>query len=270
MKVFALVLLCACSIWALPIEEPLPNNSVAKAVPLKDIGSRITNGSPASSGQFPWQVALYLSVSGGTVFCGGSLISQNWVLTAAHCAQGVTGVTGYFGVISLTVTTGRETRTASRAIVHASYSSSTLANDVALLQLNSALTLSNTIRTISLATSALSSGVDVTVSGWGVTSDNSGTISNTLNYVSLSSIANSQCSSYYGSLHEGIVCVLGGSGQSTCSGDSGGPLITGSGTNAVQVGVVSFVSAQGCTRNYPSGYGRVAYYRSWISTNAGV
>jgi secreted trypsin-like serine protease len=52
-------------------------------VPLNEQDQRITNGLSAHRGQFPWQVALI--INGGT-FCGGSLISSLWVLTAAHCA----------------------------------------------------------------------------------------------------------------------------------------------------------------------------------------
>jgi len=52
-------------------------------VSLKEQANRITNGSPAARGQFPWQVAIIIEL---TWFCGGSLISSQWVLTAAHCA----------------------------------------------------------------------------------------------------------------------------------------------------------------------------------------
>jgi len=52
-------------------------------VPLKEQANRITNGSTATRAQFPWQVALIVD---GARFCGGSLISTRWVLTAAHCA----------------------------------------------------------------------------------------------------------------------------------------------------------------------------------------
>ena len=52
-------------------------------VPTNEQANRITGGSPAERGQFPWQVALIID---NTWFCGASLISSTWVLTAAHCA----------------------------------------------------------------------------------------------------------------------------------------------------------------------------------------
>lgn len=58
-----------------------------------------------------------------------------------------------------------------------------------------------------------------------------------------------------------IVCLKG---------DSGGPLITGSGKEATLVGVVSFVSAAGCSKGFPSGYTQVAPYRKWIKSVTGL
>ncbi|XP_063923939.1 brachyurin-like [Zophobas morio] len=275
---FALLILCVtATALALPAELPLlpgavPAASTSKYLPFREISNgRIISGSPASRGQFPWQAALYLTLSsGGTSFCGGALISSTWILTAAHCVQGVSAVTAYLGVTSLS-DSSRVTAQASRAVVHPSYSSSTLANDIALLQLSSSVSSSSYISTVSLGTSTLGTGVAVTVSGWGRTSDSSSSISQTLNYVGLTTISNTVCAQTYGSIiQSGIVCCTGSTIQSTCNGDSGGPLVTGSGSNAVHVGIVSFGSSAGCAKGYPSAYTRTAAYRSWISSNAGV
>ncbi|PSN53082.1 Chymotrypsin BI [Blattella germanica] len=221
----------------LDVENVVPRNVY---MPLIDgapevAAPKIVNGNQASRGQFPYQAALYLD---GSSFCGGSLISTTYILTAAHCAQG--------------------------------YNSQTLANDIALVRLPSAVSLSNYIQTIKLPSYSMASnsfaGTTVTVSGWGKTSDNGG-VSNQLNYVNLNIITNSACSSYYGStIISSTICADGSSRQSTCNGDSGGPMVT----NGVQIGVVSFVSSRGCASGYPSGYARVTSFLSWISSNTGI
>lgn len=130
----------------------------------------------------------------------------------------VRGVTVYLGVISLSDTSGRVTASASRAVNHPSYNSYNLANDIALIQLSSSVALSSVVSTISLATGTLGSGVAVTVSGWGKTSDASSSVSTNLNYVGLTTITNSQCASTFGNIiQSGIVCCKGSSIQSTCN-----------------------------------------------------
>ncbi|XP_044261229.1 transmembrane protease serine 9-like [Tribolium madens] len=251
------------------IDWALPATTSSRYLPFREIGNRIISGSPASLGQFPYQAALSLRVSGGTSFCGGALITPTYVLTAAHCTQGVTAITVSLGLINLS--SGGVQVQASRAISHPNYSSSTLANDIALIQLSSSVALSSTVKTISLGSSTLGSGVSVTVSGWGKTSDSATSVSQILNYVGLTTISNTVCANSYGGIiQSGIVCAKGSTIQSTCNGDSGGPLVTGSGSNAVHVGIVSFGSSQGCAKGYPSAYTRTAAYRTWIKTYAGV
>jgi secreted trypsin-like serine protease len=65
-----------------------PRNAVVPVnpsyrVPVNEQANRITGGTFAARGQFPWMAALIIDVS---YFCGGSLISSLWVMTAAHCA----------------------------------------------------------------------------------------------------------------------------------------------------------------------------------------
>ncbi|XP_067007159.1 brachyurin [Anabrus simplex] len=253
----------------IPMQRTMPLIEGAPEYP----EARITNGNTATRGQFPHQAALYLD---GSSFCGGSLISTTFILTAAHCAQGISRFTVYLGAQSLSASeSGRVTVTTTSKIVHSGYSSSTLNNDIALVRLPSAVALSNYIKLVNLPSYSQASntfaGQSVRVSGWGKVSDASTSVSNTLNYVDLSVVTNAVCRNSYGNIIvSSTICAQGSGGRSTCNGDSGGPLVIVSGSSYLQIGVVSFVSSRGCTSGAPSGYARVTSYLSWISSNAGI
>jgi len=68
-----------------PLDKVVPVNPTKVHVPLNEQGNRITNGYTAAAGQIPWQAGLIID---NTYFCSGSLISSQWVLTAAHCVYG--------------------------------------------------------------------------------------------------------------------------------------------------------------------------------------
>nr|CAD7429932.1 unnamed protein product [Timema monikensis] len=204
-------------------------------------GSRITNGEQASRGQFPYQAALYLD---GRSFCGGSLISTTWVLTAAHCTLRIDTVTVHLGAQNLNAVEAGKVTVATRNLVnHASYNPSNLNNDISLIRLPSAVALN------------ASSG-----------------ISPNLNFVNLNIITNTVCARTYGTavIITSTICSLGANGRSTCNGDSGGPLVVSHGGFPQQIGVVSFGSSAGCASGAPSGYARVTSFLSWISANTGI
>ncbi|KAK7869888.1 hypothetical protein R5R35_006690 [Gryllus longicercus] len=229
--------------------------------------ARIINGNTASRGQFPYQAALYLN---GVSFCGGSLISTRWILTAAHCASGISRFTVYLGAQNLQVNeAGRLVISTTSKIVHSGYNGNTLNNDIAVINLNQDVSLSSYIQPIRFASgSATYAGITARVSGWGRTSDTSG-VSNTLNYADLSIITNTVCSQTFGSIIvSSTLCASTASGRSTCNGDSGGPLINPS--TGTQIGIVSFGSSAGCTKGYPVGFARVTSFASWITSNTGV
>ncbi|KAJ3649455.1 hypothetical protein Zmor_021196 [Zophobas morio] len=127
---------------------------------------------------------------------------------------------------------------------------------------------------VNLASDELEADVDITVSGWGLTSDSGSTISESLNYVELRTITNDDCNQYYGpgAVLPEMVCANSPTSEvrGTCNGDSGGPVIINPDSNPIHVAIVSFVSNQGCESGIPSGYTRTAYYRDWIKENAGV
>ncbi|XP_067003861.1 brachyurin [Anabrus simplex] len=236
------------------------------------IDGRVIGGSAASRGQFPWQAAIRLdSVS----FCGGSLISSNYVLTAAHCTDGISTFTITLGATSISSTqSGAITQSTRNKIQHSSYNANTINNDISLLRLTSAVSSSTYISPVRLPRSSQASqdfaGSAVRISGWGRTSSNSG-VSSTLNYADLTVITNTNCARYFGSvINSSKICTTGVNGRSPCNGDSGGPLVVlESDGRYTEVGVVSF-GANGCPASYPAAFTRVTSYLSWISSNAGI
>nr|CAD7575234.1 unnamed protein product [Timema californicum] len=237
-------------------------------------GSRIVNGNQASRGQFPHQAALYLD---GRSFCGGSLISTSWILTAAHCTLNIGTVTAHLGAQSLnSVESGRVTLATRNLINHASYNPSNLNNDISLVRLPSAVALNAFIQLVHLPRHSQASttyaGVATQVSGWGRNSDSATGVSNNLNFVNLNIITNAVCAQTYGTavIVGSTICASGAGGRSTCNGDSGGPLVLNQASGYLQIGVVSFVSGAGCASGNPSGYVRTGHFLSWISANTGI
>jgi secreted trypsin-like serine protease len=265
MKRIAIFCLCFVLVWATPLQK-----SLLKEVSLKDIDSRILNGAQAALGQFPWETALHVRIGNATYLCSGSIISEEWILTAAQCLDEADSVDVLAGLIDLngsgTVARG------SVKVVHEDYDSNALNNDIGLIKLTTPLTFNVNVAPIALAETLLEDGIDVTVAGWGAVS-NVGDGSEFLNYVDLVTIRNSECIAVYGNvIVDSIVCAQSGSAvlKSVCYGDGGSPLVIDAGTNPVQVGLVSFISTDGCESGHPSGFTRVAAYRSWIRTNSGV
>ncbi|XP_069688740.1 brachyurin-like isoform X1 [Periplaneta americana] len=237
-------------------------------VRVRDASSRITNGQTASRGQFPWQAGLTIDFSG---FCGGSIISNDWLLTAGHCIGGTYEVTLGANNINNPESEAVIFRTSS-SIRHEGYNSDTLANDIGLVKMS--VTYSTYISPISLPPRSdqgnTFAGQSVRVSGWGINSDSATQLTENLQYVDLTVITNQECNSVYGVITSGMICVSTPGGKSTCSGDSGGPLIHSQNGGYVQVGVVSFSAASGCEAGLPAGFTRVTSYLDWIQTNTGI
>ncbi|KAH8234770.1 hypothetical protein KR032_002942 [Drosophila birchii] len=282
MKVFVVLALALASVSAgvLPQDTPVhPKDLVAAPT----IQGRITNGKNAAENQFPYQVGLSFTSSTGSWWCGGSIISNTYVLTAAHCTSGspickvnlnflrASSVKMYYGSTARTSPKLSHTVSSSSFQQHANYDSKTLNNDISLIKTPS-VTFSAAINKIALPAIASSystyAGQTAIASGWGLTSDSASAVTSKLQYADMKVIANSVCQQSYGSavVTSGVICVASVNEVSTCSGDSGGPLAL----DSKLIGVTSFVSSKGCEKNYPAGFTRVTSYLDWIKTKSGV
>ncbi|XP_030386422.1 serine protease 1-like [Scaptodrosophila lebanonensis] len=240
----------------------------------RTITGRITNGNKASVGQFPYQVGLSLKLSAlSSSWCGGSLIGNSWVLTAAHCTESAQSVTVYLGATVRTSAEVKQTVDSSNIIIHSGWNRSTLRNDISLIKINS-VAYSSLIKAVSLPSVASSystyAGDNAIASGWGRTSDSSNSVATDLQWARLQVITNTVCAATYGTsiVVSSNICVSTPGGTSTCQGDSGGPLVLES--NSQQIGLTSFGAAAGCEKGYPVAFTRVTSYLDWIKQNTGI
>ncbi|KAM8825427.1 trypsin-1-like [Synchiropus picturatus] len=241
------------------------------------LNGKIVGGSNAEAGAWPWQASLHKLSSGGTPFhfCGGSLINNQWILTAAHCfpSTSTVGLTVYLGrEVQSGVNDNELAFSVSQVINHESYNSVTFDNDISLLQLSSTVTFTNFIRPVCLAAEGteIEDGATFWVTGWGAIGESESLpFPGRLQEVDVPVVSNSRCQNTYPSLTSNMICAgLTEGGKDSCQGDSGGPLVAKNDTKWFQAGVVSF--GQGCARpDTPGVYARVSRYESWIKSKIG-
>merc|ERR1719220_3135050 len=190
---------------------------------------RIVGGVEAVEHTWPWQVALFID---DAWFCGGSIISENYVLTAAHCADGA----GYFDVMAgaHNVRASSEPHrieiTSFEGQTHPEWDPNSLYADIALVHLPEKVAFSEYIRPSCLPPASDANeeyvGQLTTPVGWGKNADSAGGITPDLNMVEdLPVIPMADCADYYGSIiYSGIMCIDSTGGKGVCNGDSGGTL----------------------------------------------
>lgn len=242
----------------------------------------IIGGSAATAGEWPWQVSLgqtgdptLLNTTVYPHFCGGSLISENWVVTAGHCVYGesANAIVVRLGVTqrSAVPDSGVRIRGVKSIVLHPNYTSYyswQVGDDIALIELNEPVTFNSHVRPVALADTSPPENAPAFVSGWGRTDGTISTQSDALQDVQLTIRSNATCNAAFtwepDPVKASMLCagdVDGAVGH--CNGDSGGPLVyrASDSESWKQVGVVSWVRT-GCI-SY-SVYTRVSNDYAWV------
>ncbi|MCH7583763.1 MAG: serine protease [Acidobacteria bacterium] len=245
---------------------------------------RIIGGNDADPGEYPHQVGLIAAGFEGNIwggqFCGGALIDALWVMTAAHCIEAVTDVitpdpTSLFIYADSYDLAGSGTSiTVAQIFVHEQWNSSTVENDIALIQLNSPAS-SEPIRYATPDEAALfAAGTNAIVTGWGDTDPtNQNNYPSILQEAVVPVVSDAGCTVAYGVWYVNPEMLCAGydeGGIDSCFGDSGGPLAVDAGDGSLlHIGIVSWGVA--CAQaGFPGVYARTSTYASWIFDKTGI
>ncbi|CAK8696797.1 unnamed protein product [Clavelina lepadiformis] len=231
------------------------------------LSSRILGGFVAVDRQWPWVVYIYeKDINGDTSnqtllkngLCGGTLLNDEWILTAAHCFTTIDPA--LYGVVlgehTITETSGREIRRdVEELIIFVEYNQITFDNDVALIKVSRPITFNQNIRPscLALPETLLSPATICTILGWGFTTSPMGLRQNQLMQVNLPIFPDDACRDLTGmnsaeynfrtfNIGDPKICAGGETGKDSCNGDSGGPLLCLENGVYVVHGIVSYGS----------------------------
>uniref|UniRef100_A0A3B3DV77 Peptidase S1 domain-containing protein n=1 Tax=Oryzias melastigma TaxID=30732 RepID=A0A3B3DV77_ORYME len=266
--------MAAWAIWILLLWTEFTLKGVAaQDCGVAPLNTKIVGGGNAQAGSWPWQVSLHINDLGSHI-CGGTLISDQWVLTAAHCI--VTKVlsrwTLYFGKETQAASSSNEvSRSITKIIVHPNYNNTLFNNDIALMKLSNTVPFNNYIRPVCLASSSslFYTSTSCWITGWGKLNKNDSLPSSQpLQEVQVPVVGNKQCSCDYVNVSgvditTNMICA-GQENKGACQGDSGGPLQCKQGSSWIQAGITSF-GIPCALQGYPEVYARVSEFQAWIT-----
>jgi len=239
----------------------------------------ILGGQDATEGQFPYQVSLQYCVpyNGGCAFqhfCGGSIISPSWILTAGHCFDEDYNFEIVAGILNLTEIDSDDSEfkqilEINQTIVHEDFEGSVGPNDIRLYQIKTPLVYNERVQPIKLPEQNSQYTGDVVASGWGYTTNDPFVgPPNTLQYQTSNMPDDERCVQLVNAILEpnpfdvtANVCTDNpGTDHGVCNGDSGSPLTQ----NGTVVGIVSWGFLPCGRANAPSVYTKVSNYVDWI------
>ncbi len=262
-----------------------------------EVSYRIVGGSPAKEGAWPWQVVIYMRAATGILMrCGGSIVHERWVITAAHCIKSRDKddyfiVEGANRIDNPLRKNGRGVIPVKRVLPHEGYSSQTSENDIAVLELANPARSKPVLLHLSGSDNLEEPGRTTTVTGWGtlrairegkdfvtqetVRPNDPRYFTDRLMEVDVPLVSEEVCrEAYRGSSSKvdgRVLCAgLREGGKDSCQGDSGGPLVTRSASGQFfQIGVVSFGKGCGLKDGYGV-YSKVSAFNGWLKAKTGL
>lgn len=247
---------------------------------LERVESRIIRGREATPHQYPWMVYMTMKMQSGMAACGGTIINDRFILTAAHCVadSGPSGVKVYPLIhkkpSALGMLLGTGSIAVKRIYVHREYMNKTnTMNDIALLEMKGKFKFTDDFGPICLPSlDSLTTDTKLKAIGWGIVNPFTHQEAKTLREANIDYIPHSECKKTLGvaTLASGyaldddlIICAGGQTG--VCSGDSGGPLFTRVHGKHYQVGIASFALVDCGLQTYaPGAFARVTSQLAWI------
>ncbi|XP_065771764.1 serine protease 38 [Muntiacus reevesi] len=234
----------------------------------RPVQGKILGGVDALERKWPWQVSVHYT---GFHICGGSIVDEYWILSAAHCfdrSMNTEAYDIYVGLVDLLVA-GNHTQwfEVNKVIIHPTYGLyHPIGGDVALVQLKTRIVFSDAVLPVCIAPPDLTlANLSCWATGWGSISQE-GDTSNKLQEVQLPLVPLYLCQQLYGqtNIQPDMLCAGNIRDMKTaCQGDSGSPLVCEFSHTWVQIGVVSW--GKGCTYPmFPTVFARVSFFSRWI------
>lgn len=224
----------------------------------------IVNGDATEITETPWQVSVQ---DRDGHFCGGTLIDDLTVVSAAHCFdnENPRGIYIRAGVTNSRSRAGQDVDVSS-ITSHPAYARAEIA-DVAVLTLDEPVRFNDSVRAIKLANRKQFRAATVgLVSGWGDLRENGGDSTRQLRSTTVPIVRDRACRAQL-DIHSRSEMCAGGTGTDTCYGDSGGPLVIDTAKGPRLVGVTSW--GEECGGSTPGVYAEVPTYRKFINKNRG-
>ncbi|XP_006889888.1 PREDICTED: enteropeptidase [Elephantulus edwardii] len=239
---------------------------------VQKVSPKIVGGNNAEEGAWPWLVALYHN---DRLLCGASLISNDWLVSAAHCVYGRNlDPSEWKAILGLHTTSNLTspqvvTRLIDQIVINPHYNKRRKDNDIVMMHLEVKVNYTDYIQPICLPeeNQVFRPGRNCFIAGWGRVIYEGPTAS-ILQEAVVPLVSNDRCQQQMleYNITENMICAgYEEGGIDSCQGDSGGPLMCQENNRWFLAGVTSF--GRECARpNRPGVYARVSKFTGWIQS----